>query len=332
MITAPVLRLKGGDLAPALVLPLLAVVTLPMMSFSTWLTLTVAGVAMGMMLFLMASGLTLIFGLMDVLNFAHGAFITLGAYVAVSVLAALASWSVADSWWLNLAALVVALVAAIIASGALGYVFERVIIRRVYGAHLRQILVTVGGLIVAEQLIVALWGPNPLPLPKPASFRGSIILGGAAIEKYRIIAVALGLAVYVALHFVLNRTRLGLLVRAGVENREMVEALGYRINRLFIGVFVAGTALAGMGGVMWGIYQELVTRAIGADMTILVFIILIIGGLGSVGGCFVGALLVGLLTNYVGFLAPKLALGSNILLMAAILLWRPRGLFPVAKE
>jgi branched-chain amino acid transport system permease protein len=332
MITVPALRLKGGDLAPALVLPLLVVVTLPMMSFSTWLTLTVAGVAMGMMLFLMASGLTLIFGLMDVLNFAHGAFITLGAYVAVSVLAALAGWSVAESWWLNLAALLVALVAAIIASGALGYVFERVIIRRVYGAHLRQILVTVGGLIVAEQLIVALWGPNPLPLPKPASFRGSIILGGAAIEKYRIIAVALGLAVYVALHFVLNRTRLGLLVRAGVENREMVEALGYRINRLFIGVFVAGTALAGMGGVMWGIYQELVTRAIGADMTILVFIILIIGGLGSVGGCFVGALLVGLLTNYVGFLAPKLALGSNILLMAAILLWRPRGLFPVAKE
>jgi len=138
--------------------------------------------------------------------------------------------------------------------------------------------------------------------------------------------------VYAGLHIVLNRTRIGLLVRAGVENREMVEALGYRIRRLFIGVFVAGTALAGMGGVMWGLYQELVTRAIGADMTVLVFIILIIGGLGSVGGCFVGALLVGLLTNYVGFLAPKLALASNILLMAAILLWRPRGLFPAAKE
>ncbi|HEX9490296.1 MAG TPA: branched-chain amino acid ABC transporter permease [Stellaceae bacterium] len=332
MNAAPALRLRGGDVAPSLVLPLLAAAALPAMSFSTWLTLTVAGVAMGMMLFLMASGLTLIFGLMDVLNFAHGAFITLGAYVAVSVLAALAGWSVAESWWLNLAALLVALGAAIVASGTLGFVFERVIIRRVYGAHLRQILVTVGGLIVAEQLIVALWGPNPLPLPKPASFRGSIILGGAAIEKYRIIAVALGLAVYLALHFVLNRTRIGLLVRAGVENREMVEALGYRIHRLFIGVFVAGTALAGMGGVMWGVYQELVTRAIGADMTILVFIILIIGGLGSVGGCFVGALLVGLLTNYVAFLAPKLALGSNIMLMAAILLWRPRGLFPVAKE
>ncbi|HKW54107.1 MAG TPA: branched-chain amino acid ABC transporter permease [Stellaceae bacterium] len=326
------LRLRAGDLAPSLVLPLLAAAALPMMSFSTWLTFTVAGIAMGMMLFLMASGLTLIFGLMDVLNFAHGAFITLGAYVAVSVMAGLAGWSAAESWWLNLAALFTALVAAVVASGTFGLVFERVIIRRVYGAHLRQILVTVGGLIVAEQLIVALWGANPLPLPKPASFRGSIVLGDVAIEKYRIIALVLGLAVYIALHLVLNRTRIGLLVRAGVENREMVEALGYRIQRLFIGVFVAGTALAGMGGVMWGIYQELVTRAIGADMTVLVFIILIIGGLGSVGGCFVGALLVGLLTNYVGFLAPKLALGSNILLMAAILLWRPRGLFPVTKE
>ena len=332
MNIAPALRLRTGDLAPALVLPLLALAALPTMSFSTWLTFTIAGTAMGMMLFLMASGLTLIFGLMDVLNFAHGAFVTLGAYVAVSVMAGLAGWSAADSWSLNLAALLVALAAAIVASGAAGLIFERLIIRRVYGAHLRQILVTVGGLIVAEQLMIALWGANPLPLPKPASFRGSIVLGDVSIEKYRVIALVLGLAVYVALHLVLNRTRIGLLVRAGVENREMVEALGYRIRRLFIGVFVAGTALAGMGGVMWGLYQELVTRAIGADMTVLVFIILIIGGLGSVGGCFVGALLVGLLTNYVGFLAPKLALASNILLMAAILLWRPRGLFPVAKE
>ena len=332
MSLAAALRSRAGDLAPSLVLPLLALAALPTMSFSSWLTFTVAGIAMGMMLFLMASGLTLIFGLMDVLNFAHGAFITLGAYVAVSVMGALAGWSVAQSWWLNLAALFIALAAAIVASGTFGLVFERLIIRRVYGAHLRQILVTVGGLIVAEQLIVALWGANPLPLPKPASFRGSIVLGDVSIETYRLIALVLGLAVYAALHLVLNRTRIGLLVRAGVENREMVEALGYRIRRLFIGVFVAGTALAGMGGVMWGLYQELVTRAIGADMTVLVFIILIIGGLGSVGGCFVGALLVGLLTNYVGFLAPKLALGSNILLMAAILLWRPRGLFPVAKE
>ena len=142
-------------------------------------------------------------------------------------------------------------------------------------------------------------------------------------------AVVLGLAVYAAMHLVLNRTRIGLVVRAGVENREMVEALGYRITRLFVGVFVAGSALAGLGGAMWAQYQETVTPSIGAEMTILVFIVVIIGGLGSIGGCFTGAMLVGLTANYIGFLAPKLALGSNIALMVIILLWRPRGLFPV---
>ncbi|HXZ01035.1 MAG TPA: branched-chain amino acid ABC transporter permease [Stellaceae bacterium] len=331
-MSAALLRLRGEDWGAYAILPVVALATLPLMSFSTWLTLTVAGIAMGMMLFLMAAGLTLIFGLMQVFTFAHGAFITLGAYLAVSVVAALSGWSAAPSWWLNLAVLAAALIAALLASGAAGYVFERVIIRRVYGAHLRQILITVGGLIIAEQLVVALWGANPLPLPKPASLGGSIILAGAAIEKYRILAAALGLAAYVGLHLLLNRTRVGLLVRAGVENLEMVEALGYRIRRLFIGVFVTGTALAGVGGVMWAFYQELVTRSIGGDMTILIFIILIIGGLGSIGGCVTAAVLVGLVTNYVGFLAPKLALGSTIVLMMVILLWRPRGLFPVGAQ
>ena len=331
-MSAGALRSRASDWAAYALLPAIALATLPAMSFSTWLTLTVAGFAMGMMLFLMASGLTLIFGLMQVFTFAHGAFITLGAYLAVSVMGALAGWGNADSWALNLAAIAVALLVALVASGAAGYVFERLIIRRVYGAPLRQILITVGGLIIAQQLVVAVWGANPLPLPKPASLRGSFILAGAAIESYRLVAVALGLVVYGALHLMLNRTRVGLLVRAGVENREMVEALGYRIRRLFIGVFVTGTALAGVGGVMWALYGELVTSDIGGQMTILIFIILIIGGLGSIGGCFTAAILVGLVTNYVGFLAPKLALGSTIVLMMLVLLWRPRGLFPVGAE
>jgi branched-chain amino acid transport system permease protein len=331
-MNAALLRARASDWAAYALLPAIALATLPAMSFSTWLTLTVAGFAMGMMLFLMASGLTLIFGLMQVFTFAHGAFITLGAYLAVSVMGALAGWGNADSWALNLAAIAVALLVALVASGAAGYVFERLIIRRVYGAPLRQILITVGGLIIAQQLVVAVWGANPLPLPKPASLRGSFVLAGAAIESYRLVAVALGLVVYGALHLMLNRTRVGLLVRAGVENREMVEALGYRIRRLFIGVFVTGTALAGVGGVMWALYGELVTSDIGGQMTILIFIILIIGGLGSIGGCFTAAILVGLVTNYVGFLAPKLALGSTIVLMMLVLLWRPRGLFPVGAE
>ena len=134
------------------------------------------------------------------------------------------------------------------------------------------------------------------------------------------------------MQLILTRTRIGLVVRAGVEDREMVQSLGYRIHRVFVGVFIAGTALAGMGGMMWAQYQTLVSSQIGDSMLILVFIIVIIGGLGSVGGCFIGAILVGLTSNYVQFLAPTLALGSNILLMALILLWRPRGLFPIGEQ
>ncbi len=316
-------------LAPYLLLPAVMLAVMPFMSHSSWLALTVAGLAMGMMLFLMASGLTLVFGLMDVLNFAHGGFITLGAYLAVSVLGPLTGWVSSESWALNLLALLAAVLAAAIASGVAGLAFEAILIRRVYGSHLQQILITVGGLIVAGELIVALWGPQPLPLAKPAILRGSFLVFGATIETYRMAAVAVGLVVYAGMHALLNRTRIGLVVRAGVENREMVEALGYRVRRLFVGVFVAGSALAGIGGAMWAEYQELITPSIGGEMTILVFIVVIIGGLGSVSGCFTGAMLVGLAANYVGFLAPKLALGSNIALMVAILLWRPRGLFPV---
>ncbi len=324
--------MKPPSWSPVLIVPLLALAALPAMAGATWITLTVAGVTMGVMLFLMASGLTLVFGLMDVLNFAHGAFVTLGAFVAVSVMGALAGQAEAASWGANLAALGAAAAAAAAACGAVGWVFERVIVRRVYGSHLRQILITVGGLIIAQQLILAGWGAAPLHVGKPLMLRGSISLAGAAIETYRLAALAVGLVLFALMLGVLNRTRVGLLVRAGVENREMVEALGFRIRRLFVGVFVAGAALAGVGGAMWAVYQETVTVAIGAEMTILVFIVVIIGGLGSVGGCFAGAILVGLAANYVGFLAPRLALGTNIALMVAILLWRPRGLLPVSKS
>jgi branched-chain amino acid transport system permease protein len=323
---------RAHDWAAILLLPVLALLAVPTMSLSTWVTLTVAGGAMGMMLFLMASGLTLIFGLMDVLNFAHGAFITLGAYVAVSVLAALAGWAAADSWALNLLALAAAAAAGAVCAGAAGLLFERLLIRRVYGSHLQQILITVGGLIVAEQLVVVAWGAQQLEIPRPMALRGSFLVGGAAIEKYRVVAMVLGLVVWIGMSLVLNRTRVGLLVRAGVENREMVEALGFRIRRLFVGVFMVGAALAGIGGAMWAVYQQVVTSSIGGDMTILVFIVVIIGGLGSVTGCFVGAILVGLVTNYVGFLAPTLSLGSTIAAMVIILLWRPRGLFPPARS
>src|SRR5205823_15129591 len=172
-----------------------------------------------------------------------------------------------------------------------------------------------------------IWGAEQIPLPLPSTLRGAIFLGEAPVEKYRLLAVAVGLLVFAAMVLTLNRSRIGLLIRAGVENGEMVEALGYRIRRLFVGVFAAGSALAGLGGVMWGMYKETLVSHMGSEVMVLVFIIIIIGGLGSVGGCFIGALLMALVANYAGFLAPKLALVSNIVLMIAILLWRPAGLY-----
>jgi branched-chain amino acid transport system permease protein len=301
-------------------------------SFPTWVTLTVAGLAMGMMVFMMASGLTLIFGLMDVLNFGHGAFVSVGAFTATLVLLPMKGWVEAESVWMNLSVVGLAILLAMLVTGLLGWAFERIIIRPVYGLHLKQILITMGGMIVAEQLIHVIWGAEQIPLQLPTTFRGAFIIGDAALEKYRLIAVGVGLTVFVTMFLVLNRTKVGLLIRAGVENGEMVEALGYRIRRLFVGVFMAGSALAGLGGVMWGMYKETLTAAIGGEMTVLVFIVIIIGGLGSVGGCFIGAMLVALVANYAGFLAPKVALVSDILLMVTVLLWRPQGLYPVAKR
>lgn len=321
-----------AQLAPLLLVPVLVVLGfLSIGSSSSWLTLTVSGLAMGMMIFIMASGLTLVFGLMDVINFGHGAFISVGAFIGITVLIALGSWTGVPSLALNIAAIVLAVIAAMCVTGLLGWGFERVIVRPVYGAHLKQILVTVGGLIVIEQLIHVIWGPDPIFITRPETLKGAVTFAGAAIEKYRILAVVFGLALFIAMRLVLKRTKIGLIVRAGVQNGEMVEALGYRLRLVFIGVFIAGSALAGLGGVMWGLYQEVITAGMGEQMMILVFIVVIIGGLGSVEGAFIGALLVGLLQNYVAFLEPKMALVSNIALMTAILMWRPQGMMPVVK-
>lgn len=321
-------RLGGVVLLPLL----LAVIAYLLIGrTSTWATLTVAGLAMGMMFFLMASGLSLIFGLMDVLNFGHSAFVSFGAFIAASVLAALGMWVNGGSATLSIVALLAAIAAATAFGALAGWFFERVVIRPVYSDHLRQILITVGALIVAEEMILLIWGGAPIAVPRPTALTGSVVIGDVAIETYRIFAFLLGLLAYAALHLTLNRTRIGLLIRAGVENREMVEALGFRIDRLFIAVFMAGSALAAMGGAMWAGYQNLITPTLGSEMLILVFIVVIIGGLGSVQGSLLGAIMVGLMANYVAFLMPKMALASNMLLMMAILLWRPYGLMPAVK-
>ncbi|MBS0448174.1 MAG: branched-chain amino acid ABC transporter permease [Proteobacteria bacterium] len=311
----------------------LAIVALPLVgSASTWATLTVAGLAMGLIVFIVASGLTLVFGLMDVLNFGHGVFIAIGAYMGMSVLAALPDWTSSDLLWRNLAAVGAAVVVAMVAAGIVGWLFERVLVRPVYGQHLKQILITMGGMIIGEELIKVVWGPTQISLELPQALRGVVTFGDAAVERFRLLAVLIGMVVFAAMLYTLNRTKVGLLVRAGVQDREMVESLGYRIRRLFIGVFVAGSALAGLGGALWGLYQHGVVPQIGAQVNVLIFIVIIIGGLGSTLGCWVGALLVGLMANYVGYLLPTAAMFSNIGLMVAILLWRPQGLYPVANR
>jgi branched-chain amino acid transport system permease protein len=320
------------DWKPVALLIAIALAGLPLIgSLSTWVTLTVAGLAMGMIVFIIASGLTLVFGLMDVLNFGHGVFIALGAFIATSVMGGMTVWA-GDAGALQLVAVFTAMLVAFAAAAALGWLFERVIVRPVYGLHLKQILITMGGMIVGEELIKVIWGPLQIPLPLPEVLRGSFLLGDAAVEKYRVLATLIGAVVFVALAWTLSRTKIGLLIRAGVQDREMVESLGYRIRRLFVGVFVTGSALAGVGGVLWGLYQQNVVPQIGGQVNVLLFIVIIIGGLGSTLGCFVGALLVGLMANYTGFLAPKVALFSNIGLMVAILLWRPQGLYPVTNR
>lgn len=322
------LHAPRGNWWPPFLVAALAIFALPLVgAFPTWVTLTLAGLAMGMMLFIMASGLSLVFGLMDVMNLGHAAFVAVGAYVASSVASALGGLLYSGTSSGALLGMVIVAIAAMVSTAVLGLVFERLFIRPVYGDHLKQILITIGAMIIVEQLVLSFWGTQQMTLVLPEVVRGTFTLGDIAVERFRVVAVVLGLVLYIGLLLLFGRTRIGLLIRAGVENREMVQALGYRIQRVFVGVFVAGAALAGLGGAMWGFYREQFTAAVGADLLVQMLIIVVIGGLGSVRGCFVGALLLALVQTYVNYLLPDLALVSNVAVMVAVLLWRPRGLY-----
>jgi branched-chain amino acid transport system permease protein len=313
---------------------LLLLVPLAVIEPRPWLTLTVAGLAMGMLIFLVAAGLTLIFGLMDVLNFAHGALFSWGAYAGFSV-AVLADgrwgWAASPSLLANAALLLLALLAAVAVAFVLGVALERVIVRPVYGQHLFQILITLGATIVLEELIRIAWGPNDQVMPVPRAFQGSWDVADVVVLRFPVIAIGLGGLVYTGMWWLLHRTRVGLIVRAGVENNEMAQVMGHDIRRYFTAVFAAGSALAGVGGLMWGMFSQSVRPSMGGEQLIFAFIVVIIGGLGSVTGSLVGALLVGLSYNYVAYLVPKAAIGVTIGLMVLVLLVRPTGLFGAGK-
>jgi len=321
------------DLRPLLIAPALAVVAFALMgSASTWATLTFAGLTMGLIIFVMASGLTLVFGLMQVLNLSHGVFVSLGAFVAASATSWFAQWLGSANALLNMAAILPTMLASMLLAALVGWGFERLVIRPVAGHHLRVILTTMGGLSIGQELVKIVWGPDPITLQVPAGLVGSVVFGDVVIDKYRLVAALFGLMSFLGVAWGLNRTKIGLLIRAGVEKREMVESLGYRVQLLFVGVFMVGCALAAAGGVLWGYYQGVVDAQIGGHTLVLAIIAIIIGGLGSTRGCLIGAILIGLVTNYVGFLAPKLSLLSDIALMVLIVLWRPHGLYPVRKH
>ena len=297
---------------------------------TTYIVLTIAGLAFGMLLFMVASGMTIIFGLMDVLNMAHGALFALGAYTGgywlLNLLETL-GWVEYGTAGQSIVSFLLALLAGALAGAVLGFIVERVIIRGVYGDHLKQIMITMGVLYVMTEVTKIIWGATPEQVLIPATFQGSYDVFDIIITKFRVVAIIVGVVLFATIQLVLLKTKIGLIVRAGVENREAVQAAGYNINRIFTGVFTAGAALAGVGGTMWCIFQEEVYPEIGLENIIFAMIVVIIGGLGSVTGSFLGAIIVGLSFNYVSFLLPKVALGVNILIMAIILLIRPWGLF-----
>ncbi|PLR97682.1 branched-chain amino acid ABC transporter permease [Bacillus sp. T33-2] len=278
------------------------------------LNLALNGLATGMLVFLLAAGLTLIFGLMDVLNFAHGGLFAWGAYSGIWVYSSTGSF-------------VAGIIGAIAAGLILGILTEQWIIKPVYGNHVQQILITLGFMLVLSELLKVVWGPNQISAAVPDYLAGSWEAGGVTIIKYRVFIIAIGLLVFLLVQFVLKKTKIGLVVRAGVMNKEMVQALGINIQRVFMFVFMIGSAMAALGGMLLGPYSGVIYADMGMEFAILAFIVVVIGGMGSFSGSILAAILVGLSGSFMAYYVPDLALAGNMLLMAAVLIFRPQGLF-----
>lgn len=299
------------------------------LSFDSWASMSLSGVSMGVLIFLIAVGLTVIFGLMDVLNFAHGIFFTVGAFVCWKLFTGpLAGWVEEESLMINIMALLLGILVSAVVTFLMGILMERLIIRKTYGDHLKQILITMGVMIIIEELVRIFGSPDTESFPTPVWFMDSFEIGDILILRYQVLSIIVGMTCYGLILWLLNRTKIGLIVRAGVENPNMIKAMGYHLNRVFTIVFAFGAVLAGIGGVMWAGFNESVDASMGGNTLIFAFIVVIIGGLGSVSGSLLGAILVGLSFNYFAFFIPQIASASLILLMCCILMLKPKGLFP----
>ena len=281
--------------------------------------LLINGLATGMLIFLLASGLTLIFGLMDVLNFAHGGLFVWGAYAGIFAY----TWS---------GSFIVGILGAIVTGLVFGWITEKLIITPVYGNHVQQILITLGFMLVLSEFIKVAFGPNGIPVEVPSYLAGSWEIGDVIVIKYRIFIILIGLIIFGIFQYILKRTKIGLIVRAGVMNKEMVQVLGINIKRVFLFVFMTGSALAALGGVLMAPYSGVIYSEMGMEYAILGFIVVVIGGMGSFSGSLMAAILVGLAGSFMAYYVPYLSLAVNMILMAIVLIFRPQGLFTNAKE
>lgn len=303
------------------------------MTFYLFLEQTLNGFQLGVMLFLMAAGLTLVFGIMNMINLAHGSFYMIGAYVAAYV------DNLTGSFFIGVAV-------ALPAAAAVGMAVEMIALRKLYKRdHLDQVLATFGLILFFNELTRIIWGPQAIFVPIPELFAGSVeILPGVPYPIYRLAIIGAGLAVALLLRQLIVKTRTGMLIRAGASNREMVSALGVDIDWLYTRVFGLGALLAGLAGALAG--PILATEiGMGENILILTFVVIIVGGIGSIRGALIGALLVGLVDTYGRAFLPTLlrsvfedpsvadGVGASVssmsiyILMAVVLIFKPRGLF-----
>ncbi len=283
---------------------------------TTAVLLTATGLGLAALYFLVASGLTLIFGLMDVLNFAHGALVGLGGYVG---------WTVASELP-GSPGLVLGLLGGVAAGAAAAAVTELAVIRPLYGRPLDQVLATVGLGLAVPALLQAVWGADARTWILPGWLAGTVDLAGARVPSVRFLLIGLALALLLGLRLLLGRTRAGLIVRAGVEDREMVTALGIDVRRANLAVFALGGAAAGLAGALFGLYQGSVSPGDGTSLLIFAFVVVVLGGAGSITGTALAAVAVGLVQQYADYASASLGDESVVVLLAAVLLLRRRDL------
>ena len=283
------------------------------MTAEFWITQAFNGLSYGALLFLLASGLSLIFGVMRIVNLAHGSYFMLGGYVGLSVVWRTGSFAAA-------------LVAGALAIALIGVGMERLFLRRLSGQTLGQVLMTIGFALMFQDLALLIWGGDPYTIPLPAALQGIVTAGALRFPTYRIFIIVVATLVGAALWIVLDRTRVGAMIRAAVDDREMAQGVGIHVPVVSLGVFALGAALAALGGVIGGGFLGVYP---GADFEVLpyAFVVVIVGGLGSLPGAMVGSLLVGLLDNFGKALFPELSYFTLFAPMALILALRPTGLF-----